>query len=124
MGAHTLRYDNTSGGTVSAVKAIVQVLAAVLAAVVPALTSGHLDAVGWFNVIALAAGAVMVYNAANLPGWPAAKLIASAVAAVAVALMSAWQGGITTTEIIQIVLAGLGALGVYALPNAGRVVVQ
>lgn len=101
-------------------KAIVQVIATALAAVIPALAVGPLDAIGWFNVVALAAGALMVYNSANIPGWNYAKLIASAVAAVAVLLMSSWTGGLSSAEIIQLVLAFLGALGVGAVPNGGR----
>lgn len=105
----------------SVMKAIVQALATALAAVVPALAVGPLDAVGWFNVIALAAGAIMVYNAANIPGWNYAKLIAAGVSAVFVLLMSSWEGGLTSAEIIQLILAFLGALGVGAIPNGGRV---
>lgn len=100
-------------------KAVIQAAATVLAAVVPAFAAGPLDAVGWFNVIVLAMGAVMVYNAANIPGWDYAKLIASAVSAVVVLLISVWEGGLTTAEIMQLVLAFLGAIGVGAIPNGG-----
>jgi len=71
-------------------------------------------------LLALAAGAVMVYNAANIPGWDYAKLIASAVSAVAVLLVSAWQGGLSPTEIIQMVLAAAAAIGVGAVPNGAK----
>lgn len=98
-------------------KAIIQALATVLAAIVPAFAAGPLDATGWFNVIVLAMGAIMVYNAANIPGWNYAKLIASAVSAVVVLLISVWEGGLTTPEIMQLILAFLGALGVGAIPN-------
>lgn len=98
-------------------KAIVAVLAAVLAAVVPYMVAGPLDIIGWFNIIALAAGAVAVFNTANIPGWPVAKTIAHAVAVVAVLLMSAWQGGLSTPEILQLVLAFVGTLSVYVVPN-------
>jgi hypothetical protein len=104
---------------VSIMKTLVQLLATVLAAVVPAFAAGPLDMVGWFNVIVLAAGAFMVYNAANIPGWNYAKLLASGVSAVAVLLMSSWSGGLSTAEIMQLVLAFLGAVGVGAIPNAG-----
>lgn len=105
----------------SVMKTIVQLLATVLAAVVPAFAAGPLDAVGWFNVIVLGVGVVMVYNAANIPGWNYAKLIASGVSAVAVLLMSSWAGGLSTAEIMQLILAFLGAVGVGAIPNGGRV---
>lgn len=98
-------------------KAVVQLVMTVLAAIVPALTAGPLDAAGWINVVVLGAGVFMVYNAANVPGWNYAKLIASAVSAVAVVLTSALSDGISTAEYIQMVLAAAAALGVGAIPN-------
>lgn len=99
-------------------KAIVQLVMTVLAAVVPALTAGPLDTAGWVNIVVLGAGVIMVYNAGNIPGWSYAKLVASAVAAVAVVLLSALtDGAITSAEIIQMILAGAAAVGVGAIPN-------
>lgn len=104
------------------VKAILAAVAAVLAAVLPALTVAPLDFAGWVNVVILAAGAVMVYNASNdVPGWPYAKLIASIVSAVAVVLVSSLSGGITTAEVVQMIVAGIGAVVVGVVPNGGRV---
>lgn len=106
----------------TAAKAWVQLAATVLAAVLPALTSGwplSLDA--WVNLVALTAGVVMVYNAANIPGWSYAKLIASAVSAVAVVLLSALTDrAVSPAEVVQMIVAGLGALGVGAIPNGAR----
>lgn len=101
-------------------KAIVQLVMTVLAAVVPALTVGPLDAAAWVNIVILGAGVVMVYNAANIPGWSYAKLIASAVSAVAVVLVAALTSGhgLNATDYIQMILAAAGALGVGAIPNA------
>ena len=100
-------------------KAIAAVLAAVLAAVVPALAvDGPLGLVGWINVLVLAAGAVQVYNAANIPGWPYAKLGAAIVSAAAVALLSGLGDGVLDrTDWIQIFVATLGAFAVYRVPN-------
>jgi hypothetical protein len=105
-------------------KAVVQALFTVLAAAIPAMSAGPMDRNAWINVIILGAGAVMVYNAANIPGWNYAKLIASAVTAVAVLLVSFLDGGLTHVEILQLAMAGAAAIGVYALPNAGATVVQ
>jgi hypothetical protein len=105
---------------VTVAKAVVQLVATVLAGLIPALSAGPLDTTGWINVVILAAGIVMVYNAANIPGWSYAKLVASAVSAVAVVLVSSLSGGISLAEIIQMVVAFLGALGVGAIPNGGR----
>lgn len=101
-------------------KAVVQLVATVLAGLIPALTAGPLDTIGWINLVILAAGTVMVFNAANVPGWSYAKLIAATVSAVAVVLASSLDGGISSAEIIQMIVAGLGALGVGAIPNGGR----
>ncbi len=101
-------------------KAIVQLLMTVLAAVVPGLAAGPMTPTAWINVVILAAGAIMVYNAANIPGWDYAKLIASAVSAVAVLLVSSLQDGISPAEWIQLALAAAAALGVGALPNGTR----
>lgn len=104
----------------SVAKTIVQLIAAVLAAIAPGIIVGQpLGVVGWINLVVLAAGAIHVYNAANLPHWNVAKAIASAVAAVGVVLISALSdGGVSAGEWVQIVTALLGAAAVYAVPNA------
>lgn len=101
-------------------KALVQLVMTVLAAIVPALSAGALDTAGWINVVVLAAGVVMVYNAANIPGWSYAKLVASAVSAVAVVLTTALTGGLDAADYIQMALAAAAALGVGAIPNKGQ----
>lgn len=103
------------------VKALVQLVMTVLAALVPALTAGPLTPAEWINVVVLAAGVLMVYNAANIPGWQYAKLVASAVSAVALVLTAAiTDGAISPAEIIQMILGGAAALGIGTLPNGGR----
>lgn len=103
------------------VKAIVQLMMTMLAAVVPGLAAGPMTPTAWINVVILGAGAIMVYNASNdIPGWNYAKLIASAVSAVAVLLVSSLEGGISPAEWIQLALAAAGAVGVGALPNGNR----
>lgn len=108
----------------SLTKSIVQVLMTILAAVVPAVAAGPMDATAWINVVILGTGAVMVYNAANIPGWDYAKLVASAVSAVAVLLVSSLTGGISGAELIQMVLAAAAAIGVGALPNGSPAVAR
>jgi hypothetical protein len=102
-------------------KSIVQLLMTILAAVVPGLAEGPMSTTAWINVIILGAGAVMVYNAENTPAWNYAKLIASAVSAVAVLLVSFLDGGLSPAEGIQLVLAAAAAVGVGALPNGSKV---
>lgn len=104
-------------------KALVALVAAVLAAVLPGFTgNGPIGWSGWVNVILLAAGAIQVYNASNdIPGWNIAKTVASAVTAGGVVLVSAMSDGVGPGEWIQVVIAVLGVLAVYAAPNrSGR----
>lgn len=103
----------------SVAKAIVQLLMTVLAAIVPALTVGPLDAAAWVNIVILGAGVVAVYNSANIPGWSWAKMIASAISAVAVVLASALISGhgLSASDYIQMALAAAAVLGVGAVPN-------
>jgi len=72
----------------------------------------------WVNIAILAVGALGVFAAPNVPGAAYTKSILAVLAAVLTVLASSIIGGISTTELLQIALAGLGALGVYAIPNA------
>jgi len=107
---------------VTVAKAIAQVLVAVLAAILPQLVAGPLDAAAWVNVVILACGAIGVWNSANLPGYAWAKMIASAISAVAVILATALTSGhaLNMTDYVQMVLAFLGTIAVAAVPNSGR----
>jgi hypothetical protein len=103
-------------------KALAALAAAILAAIVPALYSdAPLGFAGWVNVIILAAGAVQIFNAANLAGYEYAKLIAAVATAGAVVLSSALSDGdVTRIEWIQVFVSALGAFTVYRLPNAQK----
>lgn len=100
----------------------ISVIAAVLAAILPGV-----DALGEgvglaqvANVVVLAAGAIMVFVAPNIPSFRYAKTIAAVAAAVGVAFISFYGDlYLTPSEIVQLVLAGLGALGVWGVANAG-----
>jgi len=99
-------------------KAIMAVVATVLAAVVAALGGdGVISAVEWVNIAILAVGACSVFAAPNVPGAAYTKSVLAALAAGLVVLTSVITGGVTTVEWLQIALAVLGALGVYAVPN-------
>jgi uncharacterized membrane protein len=99
-------------------KLAAQVLATVLAAVVALLNgTDHQPGVSdWINVVIVALGAVAVLGAGNLPEgvWAHTKTIVAAATAVAVAIQSVLTDGISAAEWLQVGLAALGALGVYA----------
>lgn len=105
-------------------KAAVQLLAAILAAVIPGLTDGTpMGWPEWTNVGVLAAGAIMVYNSANIPGYRWAKLVASIVSAIGVMVVSGLSdGALSTSEVIQIITALVGAGLVGGVRNGGNAV--
>lgn len=99
-------------------KALAAVVATIISAVVAALTGDeHVSAVEWINVCIMAVGAAAVFTAPNVPGARFTKSILAVLAAVLTLLASAITDGITTTEWLQMGLAALGALGVYAMPG-------
>lgn len=99
-------------------KAVAEVLAAVAAAVVAAQTGdGVISNQEWVNVAILGVGAAAVFAAPNVPGAKYTKAVIAVLTAVLTLLASHITGGLTQTEILQLVVAGLGALGVYAVPN-------
>lgn len=101
-------------------KAIAQVLATIASAFVAAQTGdGVVSSQEWVNVAILGVGAAAVFAAPNVPGARYTKSVIAVLTAVLTLLASSILGGLTTTEILQLVMAGLGALGVYLVPNKG-----
>lgn len=100
-------------------KAVMAVVATVLVALVAALTGDNtISSTEWVNVAILAVGACGVFAAPNVPGARYTKFILAALSAGLTVLVSAIVGGISPVELIQIVVAALGAVGVYAVPNS------
>lgn len=100
-------------------KFVAIVVATVLSGITAALAGDSVvSATEWVNIAILAVGALGVFAAPNVPGAAYTKSILAVLAAVLTVLASAIVGGISTTEWLQIALAGLGALGVYAIPNS------
>lgn len=97
-------------------KAIVQVVITILVALA-AVWTGGVTAVEWVNVAIVGVTALNVFAAPNVPGAAYTKSILAAAGAVLVVLTSAITGGVSFQELVQIIVAGAGAVGVYALPN-------
>lgn len=94
------------------------VLATVLSAVSAALVGDSvISPQEWVNVAILGVGAAGVFAAPNVPGAAYTKTVLAVLAAVLTVLASVIVGGVGTAEIIQMVLAGLAAVGVFAVPN-------
>lgn len=102
-------------------KMLAQVAATILSAIL-VVSTGGIGATEWVNVAIAGTGAAAVFAAPNVPGARYTKSILAVLAAVLTVLTSAIIGGIDSTEWIQIAVAALGALGVYALPNSGSAV--
>jgi len=99
-------------------KFLAAIVATILSAVFAALYGDNeITNTEWVNIAIAGVGAAAVFAAPNVPGARYTKSVLAVLAAVLAVLASAILGGITDTEWIQIALAGLGALGVYAIPN-------
>lgn len=94
------------------------IVATVLSAIVAAQTGdGVVSNQEWVNVAILGVGAAGVFAAPNVPGSIYTKSILAVLTAVLTLLASQITNGLSQTEVIQLVVAALGALGVYAVPN-------
>jgi hypothetical protein len=103
-------------------KAFAAIVATILSAVVAALTGdGRVDAVEWVNVAILAVGSASVFAAPNVPGAAYTKSVLAVLTGVLTLLTSVITAGISATEWMQLALAALGALGVYAVRNTPAV---
>lgn len=99
-------------------KFFAMVAATVLSAVLAAMVGDSIiSPQEWVNVAILGVGAAGVFAAPNVPGAAYTKSVLAVLAAVLTVLASVIVGGVGTAEIIQMILAALGALGVYAVPN-------
>jgi hypothetical protein len=97
-------------------KMVAAVVATVVSAIYPALTGG-IDATEWVNIAIVGVFACGIFTAPNVPGARYTKSVLAVLGAVLTVLASAIVGGIDQTELAQIVIAALGALGVYRLKN-------
>lgn len=99
-------------------KAILAVVATVVAGLVAAMTGDNtISNTEWVNVAVLGVGAAGVFAAPNVPGAAYTKSVLAVLAAVLTLLASYITNGVSSTELLQMVVAGLGAVGVYAFPN-------
>ena len=100
-------------------KAIAQVVATILAGLLPFLVDNSLSAVEIINLGIIGSSAITIAIVPNLTAGIAkyAKGALAVVSAVLVLLTSLIADGtLTTEETLQLVIAGLGAIGVVGLP--------
>lgn len=100
-------------------KFIVQAVIAVLVALA-AVWTGGVTPTEWINVSIVGVTALGVFAAPNVPGAAYTKAILSALGAALVVLASAITGGISFPEMVQVIVAAAGAVGVFAFENKPR----
>jgi len=100
-------------------KSLLAIVAAALGILVTGLADDVLTAAELTNVAIAIVTALGVYLVPNLPSGPAAylKFAVALLGAALVALSSFLDGGVSTSEWLQVALAGLTAIGVYVVPN-------
>lgn len=102
-------------------KSALAVVATVVSGIVAALTGDNIvDAQEWVNVALLAVGAAAVFAAPNVPGAKHTKSILAVLTAVLTLAVNFILGGFELTEVLQLVVAGLAAVGVYSAPGAAN----
>lgn len=99
-------------------KFVLAVVATVLTAIVGAYTDGVVTNVEWINVAIAGVGACAVFAAPNVPGSMYTKTVLAILTAVLAALASFITDSISQSELMQLVVIGLGAVGVFAVPNS------
>lgn len=100
-------------------KAAGMVVATGIMALIGALVTPGVDSREWINIALAVAGAAAVFAAPNVPGASYTKSVLAVITAVLMLAVNMIAGGIDLSETLQMVLAALGAVGVYALPNEG-----
>lgn len=101
-------------------KLFAAVVATLMSAVIAALTGdATISDIEWINVAILGVGALAVFASPNVPGASITKAVLAVLSAVLVLSVNLIADGITISEWLQLGMAALGALGVYAVPNSG-----
>lgn len=105
-------------------KAIAMGVAAIAVAIIAAYKDVRGDGISpseWVTVIIVAVTAIDVWATANVPGFDKAKQFVAAALLVLNLLVSYIVGGITTDEMLFLIIQFAGALGVFAAPATKHV---
>lgn len=86
-------------------------------AVKVSLGDNHISASEWVQISIAAVTAWQVWLTKNEPGWTWAKTGTAAGLAILSLLVGAVTGGLSMLEIVNLIIAGLGVLGVGVVPN-------
>jgi hypothetical protein len=100
-------------------KSIAAIIAAALGILVTALSDDALSPAELTNVTIAIVTAIGVFLVPTLPAGPAryTKFAVALLGAALITLSSLLDGGVTTSEWLQVALSALAAVGVYVVPN-------
>lgn len=96
--------------------AIVAILFAALTAAAAALTDGRVDQVEWVQIAIQGTTVAGVWLVPAIPAWPNLKTGIAVVLAMENGLIAVITDGLTTAEIVNLVLAGLGVVALRLTP--------
>lgn len=100
-------------------KFILAVMATIISGIVVSLTGDEeITTVEWVNISISGVGACAVFAAPNVPGAMYTKSILAVLTACLTLIASFISDGLTTSEWLQVAIAGMGAVGVWAVPNS------
>lgn len=99
-------------------KSVLAVIAAGISAAIVALTGDQLiDDVEKINIAIAVVTAAAVFTGPNVAGARVTKSVLAVLGAVLTLAVNLIADGITASEWLQLLMAALGALGVYFIPN-------
>lgn len=102
-------------------KMVAQIVATAVSAAIVALTGdGAFSNVELINIAIATVGAIGVFYVPNASNGPVAKAVVATLMAVLTLAVNLIADGVTLSEWLQLVVAALGALGVYAVRNDPR----
>lgn len=101
-------------------KFLLAAAATAITGIVGAMTDGLITSPEWVNVAIMFVGSLGVLTSPNIPGAKYTKSVLAALTAVLVLLVSyIADNRLSVEEILQLVVAALGAVGIVAVPNRG-----
>ncbi len=98
-------------------KTAAALLVAGLTVLASSLTDGYVSTGEGVQIAVAVTTAASVYLVPNVPQWPGLKTTIAVVLAVLNLATTLITDGLSYAEIVNLVLAGLGVIAVYAVPN-------
>jgi hypothetical protein len=99
-------------------KTIAALFVAGLTVLASALTDGYVSTGEGVQIAVAVTTAASVFLVPNVPQWPGMKTGIAVVLAVLNLATTLITDGLSAAEIVNLILAGLGVIAVYAVPNS------